>query len=64
MQKPKIAVIGCGHWGKNLVRNFSEIGVLEYVCDSNFIHAKKIAKEYNIKAKSIQDILILLNILN
>ena len=57
MQKPKIAVIGCGHWGKNLVRNFSEIGVLEYVCDSNFIHAKNIAKEYNIKAKSIQDIL-------
>ena len=24
----KVAVIGCGHWGKNLVRNFSELGAL------------------------------------
>jgi len=31
----KIAVVGCGHWGKNLVRNFSELGVLSYVCDQN-----------------------------
>ena len=31
MQKLKIAVIGCGYWGKNLVRNFFEIGVLKYV---------------------------------
>ena len=35
MQKLKVAVIGCGYWGKNLVRNFSEIGVLKYVCDSD-----------------------------
>ncbi len=30
-----IAVIGCGHWGKNLVRNFSELGVLRAVCETN-----------------------------
>jgi len=29
----KIAVIGCGRWGKNLVRNFDELGTLSYVCD-------------------------------
>ncbi|MCE2929117.1 MAG: Gfo/Idh/MocA family oxidoreductase [Candidatus Caenarcaniphilales bacterium] len=29
----KIAVVGCGHWGKNLVRNFYELGVLAAVCD-------------------------------
>jgi predicted dehydrogenase len=29
----KIAVLGCGHWGKNLVRNFKELGVLSVVCD-------------------------------
>lgn len=28
-----IAVVGCGHWGKNLVRNFYELGALKYVCD-------------------------------
>ena len=31
--KPRIAVLGCGHWGKNLVRNFSVLGHLEMVCD-------------------------------
>lgn len=31
----KIAVIGCGHWGKNLVRNFYELGALAAVCDTN-----------------------------
>ncbi|MDW8403890.1 Gfo/Idh/MocA family oxidoreductase [Chloroflexus sp.] len=29
----KISVIGCGHWGKNLVRNFHQLGVLHAVCD-------------------------------
>ncbi|MCF7810012.1 Gfo/Idh/MocA family oxidoreductase [bacterium] len=29
-----VAVIGMGHWGKNLVRNFHEIGVLRVICDS------------------------------
>jgi UDP-2-acetamido-3-amino-2,3-dideoxy-glucuronate N-acetyltransferase len=30
-----IAVIGCGHWGKNLVRNFAELGALHTICDSS-----------------------------
>jgi len=28
-----IAVIGSGYWGKNLVRNFAELGVLHTICD-------------------------------
>jgi len=28
-----IAIIGAGYWGKNLVRNFHELGVLKTVCD-------------------------------
>ncbi len=30
-----IAVLGCGYWGKNLVRNFHELDALYAVCDSN-----------------------------
>lgn len=30
---PRIAVIGCGYWGKNLVRNFAQLGALHLVCD-------------------------------
>jgi UDP-2-acetamido-3-amino-2,3-dideoxy-glucuronate N-acetyltransferase len=32
--EPKVAVLGNGYWGKNLVRNFRELGTLEYVCDT------------------------------
>ena len=34
MSKKYIAVIGAGYWGKNLVRNFHQLGVLKTVCDS------------------------------
>ena len=30
-----VAVIGFGYWGKNLIRNFHEIGALRIVCDSD-----------------------------
>lgn len=33
--KENVAVIGAGHWGKNLVRVFSELGVLALVFDTN-----------------------------
>lgn len=30
-----VAVVGCGYWGKNLVRNFAELGALHTICDSD-----------------------------
>ena len=30
-----IAVVGSGYWGKNLVRNFNELGALHTICDNN-----------------------------
>lgn len=35
MTEPGVAVVGCGYWGKNLVRNFHEIGSLVQVCDTS-----------------------------
>ena len=32
---PHIAVIGSGYWGKNLVRNYHNIGALKLICDKN-----------------------------
>ena len=32
---PTIAVIGSGYWGKNLVRNFHELGALRLICDKS-----------------------------
>ncbi len=34
-QQPKIAVIGSGYWGKNLIRNFHRLGSLKLICDKN-----------------------------
>ena len=33
MKEQKIAVIGFGLWGRNIVRNFYNLNVLEMVCD-------------------------------
>ncbi len=29
---PKVAVIGSGYWGKNLVRNLDRLGALAMIC--------------------------------
>src|SRR5689334_16527411 len=30
---PRVAVLGCGYWGRNLVRNFHVLGALAAVAD-------------------------------
>ena len=52
----KIAVIGCGHWGKNLVRNFADLGALHSVCDPNVDLAEEMAASYGATAASFGDI--------
>src|SRR5579864_7949264 len=32
---PGICVVGCGSWGRNLIRNFDQIGALRGIFDSN-----------------------------
>ena len=39
----QIAVVGCGYWGKNLVRNFAELGALAAICDPDRANAEKLA---------------------
>ena len=46
MSEQKIAVIGCGVWGRNIVRNFYNLGVLEIVCDIDPENRKKILEQY------------------
>lgn len=52
-----IAVIGCGYWGKNIVRNMAEIGALSAVCDHNPALAQKMAETYNVPARTVDDVL-------
>jgi len=45
-KKLNIAVIGAGFWGRNLVRNFHQLGVLKTVCDSDGRIRKQVLKDY------------------
>src|SRR5439155_9984758 len=42
----KIACIGAGYWGKNLVRNFTDLGVLAWVCDADPSTRARLAAAY------------------
>lgn len=43
---PAIAVIGAGYWGKNLVRNFYQLGVLKTICDGDKASQKMMEECY------------------
>ena len=55
--KKNIAVVGCGYWGKNLVRNFSELGALYSVSDANSETAKNYAYQYQVKSLTFKEII-------
>src|SRR5438105_3786620 len=41
-----VAVIGCGYWGRNLVRNFAELGALAAICDPDQAPASQLSARY------------------
>jgi len=45
---PAVGVVGCGYWGKNLIRNFSELGSLRVVCDVDSDRAGSLAAKYDV----------------
>lgn len=45
---PRVAVAGCGYWGKNLVRNFADLGALAGVSDANAGVAGVMAGRYDV----------------
>jgi UDP-2-acetamido-3-amino-2,3-dideoxy-glucuronate N-acetyltransferase len=42
----KVAVVGNGYWGKNLVRNFFELGALRTVCDDSPLVEANVREKY------------------
>lgn len=49
---PRVAVIGCGAWGSNLLRNFAELGALSAVCDADISKAAPFASRYGVPCVS------------
>ncbi len=53
----RVAQIGCGYWGKNLVRNFSEIGALAAVSDLNPETTQLFADKYSVPGMSFSEVM-------
>jgi len=43
----KVACIGAGYWGKNLIRNFNDLKALSWVCDVDQDTRSRLATEYS-----------------
>ncbi len=59
-QRAKICVVGTGYWGKNLVRNFFNLGSLHSVCDTN----PETLKSFTLQYKGVQGVASLTEVLN
>jgi len=55
VQQSKVAVVGCGYWGKNLVRNFYNLGALAMVCDMTYT-GRSTAKELAPQAEVVSSL--------
>lgn len=49
---PRIAVIGSGYWGRNLVRNFHQLGALQIVCDAREEATREAQTQYKVRTTS------------
>jgi UDP-2-acetamido-3-amino-2,3-dideoxy-glucuronate N-acetyltransferase len=45
-KKPTICVAGCGHWGKNLARNFGTLGHLYAICEAHPARLESFREQY------------------
>lgn len=53
----KIVVIGCGNWGKNLIRVLSELGALAGICDADPRKAAEFSDEYKVPRYTLPELL-------
>ncbi len=52
--RPSVAVVGCGHWGKNLIRNFYQLGNLTGLFDADPARLDSFASQHP-KLKKYRD---------
>lgn len=52
-----VAVIGCGYWGRNLVRNFAELGALAAICDPDQATASQLSARYGAPVRALEPML-------
>lgn len=55
----KIALVGCGNWGKNIARSLGEMGVLGAICENKNLceTAAALSHQFSVPVLSFEDIL-------
>lgn len=53
----RVAVIGCGYWGRNLVRNFAELGALDALVDAHAPTVEALRAKHGGRALSLEQAL-------
>lgn len=55
--KAKVAVIGCGLWGRNLVRNYYNLGALATFVEADRNTAATLENQFNVKPQDLTEVL-------
>jgi UDP-2-acetamido-3-amino-2,3-dideoxy-glucuronate N-acetyltransferase len=55
--RARIAVVGCGYWGRNLVRNFAELGALAAICDRDTASADVLSQRHAVPTAELAALL-------
>lgn len=53
----RVAVIGCGYWGRNLVRTFAQLGSLVAVVDPDPTTAAALAEQHGVRSRDLSEVL-------
>jgi UDP-2-acetamido-3-amino-2,3-dideoxy-glucuronate N-acetyltransferase len=53
----RVAVVGCGHWGKNHVRIFAQLGALEAMVDERESVTRELVSRHGGRALSLDEVL-------
>ncbi|WP_455478118.1 Gfo/Idh/MocA family protein [Bartonella sp. B10] len=53
---PRVAVLGCGYWGKNHIRTLYKLGALAAVSDKDIERATSFAREYGVDVVAPEDL--------
>lgn len=57
LARPKVAAVGCGQWGRNIVRNLSQLGALSAVSDLCTNTATEFSSRYDVPARRFEELL-------
>jgi predicted dehydrogenase/carbonic anhydrase/acetyltransferase-like protein (isoleucine patch superfamily) len=57
MNNRRVAVAGCGYWGRNLVRNYANLGALAAIHDPDPAVAADLSRKHEVPARSWLDVL-------